>query len=95
MRVRGTIEKIDGDALTVKSRDGSTVAVKLADDARVTATVKAQLSDIKQGSFIGVTAMPQADGSQKAIGAPYLHGFPARRRARQAFCPGTASRAAP
>jgi hypothetical protein len=68
VRVRGTIEKIDGDALTVKSRDGSTVAVKLAADARVTATVKAQISDIKQGSFIGVTAMPQADGSQKAIG---------------------------
>jgi ribosome maturation factor RimP len=68
VRVRGTIEKIDGDALTVRSRDGSTVAVKLAADARVTATVKAQISDVKQGSFIGVTAMPQADGSQKAIG---------------------------
>ena len=72
VRVRGQIEKVDGDMLTVKARDGSTVSIKLADNARVTAMVKAQLSDIKQGTFIGVTAMPQADGSQKAIG---LHIF--------------------
>jgi outer membrane lipoprotein SlyB len=72
MRVRGQIEKADGGTLAVKARDGSTILVKVADDARVTATVKAQLSDIKQGSFIGVTAMPQADGSQKATG---LHIF--------------------
>jgi len=72
VRIRGQIVKVDGDMLTVKARDGSTVMVKLADNARVTAMVKAQLSDIKQGTFIGVTAMPQADGSQKAIG---LHIF--------------------
>jgi hypothetical protein len=72
VRVRGTIEKIDGSALTVKSRDGSTLQVKLADNARVTAMVKASLADIKEGTFIGVTAMPQPDGSQKAIG---LHIF--------------------
>ena len=72
MRVRGQIEKADGGTLSVKARDGSTILVKVADDARVTATVKAQLSDIKRGSFIGVTAMPQADGSQKATG---LHIF--------------------
>ena len=67
VRIRGQIEKVDGDMLTVKARDGSTVSIKLADNARVTAMVKAQLSDIKQGTFIGVTAMPQADGSQKAV----------------------------
>jgi len=72
VRVRGTIEKVDGSTLTVKSRDGSTLTVKLADKARVTALVKASLADIKVGSFIGVTAMPQPDGSQKAIG---LHIF--------------------
>jgi hypothetical protein len=72
VRVRGTIEKIDGNIITAKARDGSSVTIKLADDARITAMVKAQLSDIKQGSFIGVTAMPQPDGSQKAIG---LHIF--------------------
>jgi outer membrane lipoprotein SlyB len=71
-RVRGTIEKVDGQNLTVKSRDGKTLTVKLADKAKVTAMVKASLADIKVGDFIGVTAMPQADGSQKAIG---LHIF--------------------
>ncbi len=72
MHVRGTIEKVDGNTLTVKLRDGSPATIKLADNARITALTKAQLSDIKEGSFIGVTAMPQADGSQKAIG---LHIF--------------------
>ena len=72
VRIRGTIEKVDGSMLTVKAKDGSTMQVKLADNARVTAMVKATLADIKVGSFIGVTAMPQPDGSQKAIG---LHIF--------------------
>jgi outer membrane lipoprotein SlyB len=72
VRVRGTIEKVDGQNLTVKSRDGKTLTVKLADKAKVTAMVKASLADIKVGDFIGVTGMPQPDGSQKAIG---LHIF--------------------
>src|SRR5579864_5394440 len=72
VRIRGTIEKVDGSMLTDKAKDGSTMQVKLADNARVTAMVKATLADIKVGSFIGVTAMPQPDGSQKAIG---LHIF--------------------
>jgi hypothetical protein len=70
--VRGTILKVDGNTLSVRLRDGSAATVKLADNARITAMTLAQLSDIKEGSFIGVTAMPQADGSQKAIG---LHIF--------------------
>ena len=68
LRVRGTIEKVDGDTLTVKTRAGETTTVKLADDVRVAAMLKATLADIKPGSFIGVTAMPQPDGAQKAIG---------------------------
>ncbi len=68
LRVRGTIEKVDGDTLTVKTRAGETTTVKLAADARVAAMTKATLADIKTGAFIGVTAMPQPDGSQKAIG---------------------------
>lgn len=71
-RIRGTIEKVDGNTLTVKARGGGTVTIKLNDKPRITAMVKASLSDIKPGSFIGVTAMPQPDGSQKAIG---LHIF--------------------
>jgi len=72
IRIRGEIEAVDGPMLTVKARDGSTVKIKLADNARITAMVAASLADIKEGSFIGVTAMPQPDGSQKAIG---LHIF--------------------
>jgi hypothetical protein len=71
-RIRGQIEKVDGNMLTIKARDGAMLNVKLADDARITAMVKSSVADIKPGSFIGVTAMPEADGSQKAIG---LHIF--------------------
>ena len=72
VRIRGTIEKVEGNTVTVKTRDGKTETLKLADNPRITAMVKATLADIKTGSFIGVTAMPQPDGSQKAIG---LHIF--------------------
>src|SRR5579871_3625234 len=72
VRIRGTIEKVEGSTVTVKTRDGKTETLKLAENPRITAMVKATLADIKVGSFIGVTAMPQPDGSQKAIG---LHIF--------------------
>jgi hypothetical protein len=72
VRIRGTLEKVDGSTLTIKSTKGETMQVKLADNARITAMVKATVADIKKGDFIGVTAMPQPDGSQKAIG---LHIF--------------------
>ncbi len=67
VRIRGTLEKVDGLVLTVKSREGATVAVNMTNNVRLTATVKASLADIKPGTYIGVTATPQADGSQKAI----------------------------
>src|SRR5258708_16866755 len=76
-RVRGEIEKVDGNTLTVKSREGATVKVVLKDNAAVTGVDKAMLSDIKQNSFVGITAMPQADGTQKAI---EVHIFPEARR---------------
>jgi hypothetical protein len=67
VRVRGQIEKVDGNMLTIKARDGVSLTVKLADNARVLGLNKASLGDIKQGTYIGVTAMPQPDGSQKAV----------------------------
>ena len=66
-RIRGEIEKVDGGMVTVKARDGSMMNVKLADNARIMAFVKASPADIKPNSYIGVTAMPEADGTQKAI----------------------------
>ena len=67
VRVRGTVENVDGNVLTVKTREGQDVKVKLPDNARVLGIEKASIDDIKQGSYIGVSAMPQADGSQKAL----------------------------
>jgi len=66
--LRGTIEKVDGNVLTVKTREGVTTTVKLADNARIAGLVKIKLADIKKGDYLSITAMPQADGSQKAIG---------------------------
>ena len=66
-RVRGTIEKVDGNTLSVKARDGAVLTVALASNATIIGVVKASLADIKEGSYIGSGAMPQADGSQKAI----------------------------
>lgn len=67
VRLRGTLETLDGTLLTMKSRDGSEAKVKLADNYTVGAIVKMQLSDVKVGSYVGVAAMPQSDGSQQAI----------------------------
>jgi hypothetical protein len=74
VRVRGTVEGVDGPMLTVKSRDGQTTyKVRLTDNAAIRGIVKAELSDINDNSFIGVTGMPQSDGSQKAV---EIHIFP-------------------
>jgi Domain of unknown function (DUF5666) len=67
VRVRATIEKIDGGVLTVKARDGTEMKLKLADNAPVNEIVKASLTDVKPGAYVAVTGMPQPDGSQKAL----------------------------
>jgi hypothetical protein len=66
-RVRGTLEKIEGSNLSVKQRDGAVVTVGLAHDVQVIGVAKATAADIKEGSYIGSGAIPQADGSQKAV----------------------------
>jgi len=76
-RIRGQIEKIDGDVHVVKTRDGAMLNVKLADDARVSALEKASLADIKNDSFIGIAGMPKPDDSIEAFS---IHIFlPAQR----------------
>ncbi len=67
MRIRGPIQTVDGSTLTVKAGEAGDVKVKLTENAAVYGVVKAGLADIKPGAFIGVGAMPQADGSQRAI----------------------------
>jgi hypothetical protein len=67
VRLRGVIEKVDGNTVTAKSDKGDALTLNLADKLLVVAVVKASLADIKDGDFIGSGAMPQPDGSQKAI----------------------------
>jgi hypothetical protein len=67
VRVRATLEDVSVPMLTAKSRDGAEMKIKLADNAPVNEVVKASLADIKADSYIAVTAMPQPDGSQKAV----------------------------
>ena len=67
LRVRGTIEKVDGASLVIKAGEAGDVTVTLADNAAVFGVKKATIADIKPGDFIGVGADPQPDGSQRAI----------------------------
>jgi hypothetical protein len=76
-RVRGTIESVSGQVLSVKTRDGADVKIKLADNAPVRTVTKSSLGDIKPGSFVGITAMPLPDGTQKAV---EIHIFPEAMR---------------
>ena len=74
VRVRGTVEKVEGDMVSVKSRDGADLKLKLKDNATVRAMIPAKLTDIKAGTAVGITSSPQADGSLSAI---EVHIFPA------------------
>jgi hypothetical protein len=73
VRVRGSIESIDGSTYVIRTRDGAELKVALADKAQIATVVKASLADVKQGLFVGVTAMPQADGRLSAL---EVHIFP-------------------
>ena len=77
VRVRGTVEQVDGSMLTVKARDGEMLKVKMTDNINVVALIKASMADIKPGSFVGSTAMPEQDGSWKAV---EVHIFPEAMR---------------
>jgi hypothetical protein len=76
-RVRGTVEAVDGDVLSVKSRSGEDVKLHMTGDMRVVGLVKISLSDIKVGSFIGTTTVPGPDGGANAI---EVHVFPESMR---------------
>jgi hypothetical protein len=77
VRLRGVIEKVDGNTVTAKSDKGDALTLNLAEKMLVVAVVKASMADIKDGAFIGSGAMPQPDGSQKAI---EVHIFPEQMR---------------
>lgn len=66
-RVRGEIVKLEGDVLHVKDRTGAAVAVKLAPNFGVSELRKAEFGEIKAGTYVGTAALPQKDGTLKAI----------------------------
>ena len=72
-RVRGAIESVDGDILTVKSRSGEDVKLHMTADIKVVGIIKISMADIKVGSFIGATTVPGPDGKQNAL---EVHVFP-------------------
>lgn len=72
-RVRGAIESVDGDILTVKSRGGEDVKLHMTGDMKVVGIIKISMADIKVGSFIGATTVPGPDGRQNAL---EVHVFP-------------------
>jgi hypothetical protein len=77
VRVRGTIEKVDGNVLSLKSSDGTELKLTLTGKAMIVALVKASMADIEEGTFLGSAAMPQPDGSQRAL---EVHIFPEQMR---------------
>ena len=77
VRVRGTVERIEGPVLLVKTRDGSDARLTVTDNPLFVAIVPAKMSDIKPGMFVGSAGMMQEDGTQKAI---EVHIFPESMR---------------
>ena len=81
VRVRGTITSLNGDVLSVKSREGKDMKIQLAPDAQVVTTKKVKASEFKPGSYVGVTSVKNAEGHLvakrvHALGpqVPQMHG---------------------
>lgn len=77
VRIRGTVEKIDGQNLTVKARNGETMNVKLAENYAVLGVAKASVADIGSGKFIGTTTVGEREGALVAL---EVHIFPEAMR---------------
>jgi hypothetical protein len=75
--VRGTVTSLSGDLLKVHTRDGQDVDVKLAGDTPIRGVTLANVNDIKPDSYVGTAAIPQADGTLKAL---EVHVFPPSMR---------------
>jgi hypothetical protein len=77
VRIRGTVEKIDGQLLTIKANNGQSMTVKMADNFVVMGIAKAGLDDIASGKFIGTTTVGERDGALVAL---EVHIFPENMR---------------
>src|SRR6266705_3377946 len=77
VRIRGTVERIDGTNLTIKANNGQSMNVKLADNYVVMGVAKASLADVASGKFIGTTTVGERDGALVAL---EVHIFPENMR---------------
>ena len=77
VRVRGTVEKLENSVMTVKSRDGSHLSIKLADDYKVAGVARAKIADIGAGKYIGTTTLGERNGALVAL---EVHIFPEAMR---------------
>src|SRR6266481_9683854 len=77
VRIRGTVERIDGPVYVVKNRDGAELKLTVTDNPLFVAIAPSTMADIKQGMFVGSAGTMQADGTQKAI---EVHIFPESMR---------------
>jgi hypothetical protein len=77
MRVRGTIEQVDGNTLSIKAKDGAPLKLVLADNAVVVGIMRRTLDDIKKDEFVGSAATSNGDGTWTAL---EVHIFPESMR---------------
>ena len=77
VRIRGTIERLEGQNLTIKDRNGQSMSVRLADNFVVVGIFKGSVADIASGKFIGTTTVGERDG---ALVAQEVHIFPESMR---------------
>ena len=77
--VRGTVEKLDGQSLTVKPKEGPTVTVALAANFTVAGVAKRSLADIKPGDYVATNSIKGTDGQLHAI---EMHIFPEAMKAQ-------------
>ena len=80
VRVRGTVDKVDGNTVMLKLTNGQDATMKTSDNTRVGGLVKITIADVNIGNYVGVSSMPQTDGSLKAIS---IHIFPDAQRGVQ------------
>ncbi|WP_185076619.1 DUF5666 domain-containing protein [Pseudomonas frederiksbergensis] len=73
MRIRGEITGVSADMLKVHAKNGDNLVINLTKDTQVRAVTLANIEDIKPGSYIGSAAIPQQDGTLKAL---EVHVFP-------------------
>lgn len=66
-RTRGTIEQVSDQSITLKTRGGAAATMALMPDTKIVAITNAQIADIKPDSYIGSAAVPQPDGTLRAL----------------------------